>query len=92
MPDNDSLSVEPISPGRYFDLSTDRVPAHERGEFWSDTVLNRSDVALGPNAFTQGFSAQVTGFIGDRAELRDGRSDAVMLRRHAARCRKDGGD
>ena len=23
MPDNDSLSVEPISPGRYFDLSTD---------------------------------------------------------------------
>jgi len=92
VPDNDSLSVEPISAGRYFDLSTDRVPAHERGEFWCDTVLNRSDVAIGRDTFARGFSAHVRGFIGDRAELRDGRSDAVTLRRHAARCRRDGGD
>ena len=54
--------------------------------------LNRSDGAPGPATSARGFSGQIRGFIGDRAELRDGRSDAVTMRRNAARCREDGGD
>jgi AraC-like DNA-binding protein len=81
-----------LATGRYFALSTDHVAAPERWEFWRDTVLDRSDADIPADASARGFSASVTGYIGGRAELRDGRSDAVILRRRAARCRQDGGD
>jgi AraC-like DNA-binding protein len=80
------------SAGRYFELSTDRVALPEQWEFWRDTVLDRSDADNRTASSARGFSARVLGYIGGRAELRDGRSDAVVLRRRAARCRRDGGD
>jgi AraC-like DNA-binding protein len=76
--------------GRYFAWSTDGVVANQRREFWRDTALNRSDADF--RADGAGFSASVLGYVGDSAELREGRSDAVILRRGAARCRQDGGD
>jgi AraC-like DNA-binding protein len=87
LPGDNSLAT-----GRYFALSTDHVAAPERWEFWRDTVLDRSDADIPADVSARGFSAQVTGYIGGRAELRNGRSDAVILRRRAARCRQDGGD
>jgi len=78
--------------GRYFEHSTDRVAASQRREFWRDTVLNRSDAVFRPDAAAHGFSASVRGYIGGSAELRDGKLDAGVLRRAAARCRQDGGD
>jgi len=87
LPGDNSLAT-----GRYFALSTDGVAAPERWEFWRDTVLDRSDADIPAEAFSGDFSARIQGYIGGRAELRDGRSDAVILRRRAARCRQDGGD
>jgi AraC family transcriptional activator of tynA and feaB len=81
----------PLSGGQYFELSTEPVAADQRWEFWRDTVLNRSDADIRPGTPRE-FSAKVLGYISGRAELRDGRSDAVILRRRATRCRRDGGD
>ena len=78
--------------GRYFDRSTDHVIAAERWTFWRDTVLDRSDADNRAAPVAAGFSARVRGYIGGRAELREGWSDAVVLRRRAERCRRDGGD
>ena len=82
---------EPRS-GGYFELSTDAIAAHQRREFWRDTMLNRSDADFRADAAERGFSASVRGFISDNAELREGSLEAGILRRGAARCRHDGGD
>jgi AraC family transcriptional regulator, positive regulator of tynA and feaB len=84
--------VTPARTGGYFELSTDPVAAEHRREFWRDTVLNRSDADFRADAAARGFSASVRGYIGDGAELRDGTLEAGVLRRGAARCRRDGGD
>ena len=83
-------SAPPV--GRYFELSTDQVAAPERRGFWRDTALNRSDADFRATADPAGFSALVRGYVGPDAELREGRSDALALRRTAARCRQDAGD
>ena len=77
---------------RYFELSTGLVASSDRRQFWRHTALNRSDPEFPSDAEQRGFSAQVRGYAGLVSELRDGRSDAVTLRRTAARCRQDGGD
>jgi AraC-like DNA-binding protein len=77
---------------RYFALSTECVAPRDRRVFWRDTVLDRSDADFPPDAGSHQFSASVLGCLSDAAELREGRSGAVMLRRGAARCRQDGGD
>ena len=78
--------------GRYLELSTDLVTANRRREFWRDTALNRSDADFPADTTGREFSASVRGYVGDRAELREGKSGPVILRRDAARCRRDGGD
>jgi AraC family transcriptional regulator, positive regulator of tynA and feaB len=78
--------------GRYFALSTECIAPRERRVFWRDTVLDRSDADFPPDAGSHEFSASALGYISDAAELREGRSGAVTLRRDAARCRQDGGD
>jgi AraC-like DNA-binding protein len=78
--------------GRYFTLSTERIAPRDRRVFWRDTVLNRSDADFPPDAGSHDFSASALGYLSDAAELREGRSGAVTLRRDAARCRQDGGD
>jgi AraC-like DNA-binding protein len=78
--------------GRYFERSTERIARREQREFWRDTVLNRSDVDFPADPGARGFTASVLGCVSGTAELRDGRSDPVILRRDAARCRRDGGD
>jgi AraC-like DNA-binding protein len=55
-------------------------------------ALNRTEADFPPDGQPRGFSAQVRGFLGIASELREGRSDAVIMRRSAARCRRDGID
>jgi AraC-like DNA-binding protein len=81
-----------IGTGRYFERSTEHVARRDQREFWRDTVLNRSDVDFPADPGTRGFTASVLGYVSGTAELRDGRSDPVILRRDAALCRRDGGD
>jgi AraC-like DNA-binding protein len=97
---NDGRAQRPISGprpdqpgiGRYFERSTERIARREQREFWRDTVLNRSDVDFPPDPGARGFAASVMGCVSGTAELREGRSDPIILRRDAARCRRDGGD
>src|SRR5580658_9304417 len=81
-----------LSLGRYFKLSTGVVAPCDRRAFWRDTALNRTDADFPPDGPPRGFSAQVRGYVGVAGELREGRSDAVIMRRSAARCRQDGID
>src|ERR1700722_12992255 len=78
--------------GRYFNLTTGVVAPGERRAFWRDTALNRTEADFPRDGQPRGFSAQVRGFIGVAGELREGRSDAVIMRRSVARCRQDGID
>jgi AraC-like DNA-binding protein len=80
------------TPGRYFKVSTGIVAPGDRRAFWRDTALNRTDADFPPDGPPRGFAAQVRGFIGITGELREGRSDAVIMRRSVARCRQDGID
>jgi AraC-like DNA-binding protein len=83
----------PASPvGRYFKLSTGIVAPGDRQAFWRETALNRTEADFPPDGRPPEFSAQVRGFLGVTSELREGRSDAVIMRRSAARCRQDGID
>jgi AraC-like DNA-binding protein len=82
----------PPTAGRYFEHSTEHLAAHERREFWRDSMLNRSAVDFSADATRHGFSASAHGYVGSAAELRYGTLDAGVLRRDAARCRRDGGD
>ena len=78
--------------GRYFKLTTGAIAPGDRREFWRDVALNRTEADFPPEGQPVGFSAEVRGFIGVSGELREGRSDAVIMRRSAARCRQDGVD
>jgi AraC-like DNA-binding protein len=78
--------------GRYFKVSTAVVAPGDRRSFWRDTALNRTDADFPADGPPRGFSAQVRGYVGVAGELREGRSDAVIMRRSAARCRQDGID
>jgi AraC family transcriptional activator of tynA and feaB len=78
--------------GRYFKVSTAVVAPGDRRAFWRDTALNRTDADFPADGAPRGFSAQVRGYVGATGELREGRSDAVIMRRSAARCRQDGID
>jgi AraC-like DNA-binding protein len=78
--------------GRYFKVSTAVVAPGDRWAFWRDTALDRTDADFPADGPPRGFSAQVRGYVGVTGELREGRSDAVIMRRSAARCRQDGID
>jgi AraC-like DNA-binding protein len=87
------LRLGPALPvGRYFTLSTGLVAPGDRRAFWRDMALNRTEADFPPDGQPRRFSAQVRGFLGIAGEVREGRSDAVIMRRSAARCRQDGID
>ncbi|HEY1930648.1 MAG TPA: AraC family transcriptional regulator [Acetobacteraceae bacterium] len=90
--DGTSPRVPPSPPSRYFELSTDPVPATQRREFWRDVALNRSEADFPRDDRRVGFDARVKVFLGTRSHLRVGESDPVILRRSAAVCRRDGSD
>lgn len=83
---------DPPTAVRYFEHSTEHLAPHERREYWRDTMLNRSDANFSADATRHNFSASAHGYVGSAAELRYGTLDVGVLRRDAARCRRDGGD
>lgn len=90
-----SARPKPALPvARYFKLSTGAVPPGDRQAFWRDVALNRSDADFPSDGRPHWFAAQVRGLLGDGSgsELREGQSDAVIMRRTVARCRQDGID
>jgi AraC-like DNA-binding protein len=78
--------------GHYVEVTTDHIAPAQRREFLRDTVFNRSDADFSADAPPRGFSSSTRCYVGATAELRYGTLDAGVLRRGAARCRRDGGD
>jgi len=78
--------------GRYFVLSTAQVAPRDQRDFWRDTALNRSEPDFPSAASSGSFQARVRGVAAAGGELREGLSDAVIMRRTASCCRRDGSD
>ncbi len=77
---------------RYFEASTAVVPARQSREFWRFGVLNRSEADFPAERISARHNGSVRTLVGAHSQIRDGRSDAVILRRTAQRCRRDGAD
>lgn len=77
--------------GQLFELSTDAVPVAERFAFWRETVLNRTEPDL-PADPDGAFHGRLRCYAGSTAQIRDGRSAPIILRRTPQRCRRDSGD
>ncbi|MGO9419369.1 helix-turn-helix domain-containing protein [Roseiarcus sp.] len=80
------------APSRYFEASTVVVPAAQSREFWRFGVLNRSDADFHEEDLGAPYRGRIRGYFGARSQIRDGRSDPIILRRTAEVRRRDGGD
>lgn len=76
--------------GRLVDLTTDGVPARERGDYWRDVVLRRTRPELPGDGGN--FRARLRRIVLADAELIEHASGAVISGRSAGRTRFDGGD
>ena len=80
----------PLSaPGRFFEISTAAAPAAQSREFW---LLNRSEADFHDADHRAPYQGRVRGYFGAKSQIRDGRSDPIILRRTADVCRRDGSD